>query len=118
MEAAELRRASTQLADVDLLNAVLAVLQDASRPIFTRRAALEVVVAHYAPYYTVSNYTWNEPESSGLGMLTDTYQIPGAHPVTDLDRTRIVSILAAMGTSEPDARLRAVARAIAAELIP
>ena len=118
MEVAELRRASTKLADVELLNAVLGVLQDASRPMFTRRAALEVVVAHYAPHYSVSDATWNEPASTGLGMLTDTYQIPGAHPVTDLDRTRIVSILGAMGTSEPDAKLRAVARAIAAELTP
>lgn len=113
LEVAELRRGSTQLADLDLLNATLAVLQDVGRPIFTRRAALQIVVAQYSPEYDVSNTNWEQPDTAPLGMQADYYQIAGSNPITAADRQRIISILSAMGANEPDLSLRAVARAIA-----
>lgn len=116
LEVAELRRGSMQLADLDLLNATLAVLQDVSRPMSTRRSALQVVVVQYAPHNDVGNATWDEPESAGLGVRSDYYQVQGSHPVTAADRQRIISVLRAMGVSEPDLKLRAVSRAIGAYL--
>jgi hypothetical protein len=118
LEVAELRRASMQLADLDLLNATLAVLQDVSRPMLTRRAALQVVVVQYAPQYEVGDATWDEPESAGLGFRSDYYQVQGSHPVTAADRQRIITVLTTMGVSEPDLKLRAVSHAIAAYLAP
>jgi hypothetical protein len=113
LEVAELRRGSTQLADLELLNATLAALQDVNQPMLTRRAALQVVVAQYAPQYDVSGATWNQPETAGVGIQADYYQVAGSNPVTPADRQRIISVLQSMGVSEPDLKLRAVTHAIA-----
>jgi len=111
-----LASSSRSVGDVRVLNAALAVVQNASISQATRRVAINVVLAEYAPAISLGNANWADPEHTSLGLLSDVYQRAGEQPVTAADRQRVVAAFVALSTAEPNPLLRRVAAMIAREL--
>lgn len=112
----KLAHRSAELADVRILNAVLATLQNTGASAAARRAALDVVLAQYSPSVVASRSTWEDPEHASLGYRSDVYQVQGEQPVTAADRDRIVAAFRSMSASDPDTDLRRIATRIVKDL--
>lgn len=111
-----LRRESSDISDRRIVDATLSVVSNNALPTSMRHAALDVVLAQYHPSVVLPNSAWANPQLVSLGSVSHYYQIPGAQPVTDTDRLRIVAAFRQMSTSDPDARWRLLAKHIAADL--
>ncbi len=115
MELFYLAAASRDVADVRVLNAALAAVQNASLPQSTRHIAINVVLSQYAPSVSVSSQEdWTDYGT--LGTSQDFYQRNGEQPITAPDRQRIVDTFRTLSKTDPDPKIRRGAAYIAREL--
>jgi hypothetical protein len=115
---AQLRWKSASLSDRRILDATLPVVQNAGLSESTRRAALDVVLAQYAPSVAISTATWADPEHASLAVQSDYYQVPGEQPIAAADRQRIIDTFRQMGTTATDVQWRRIATRIVHDLPP
>jgi|BarGraNGADG00212_1021973.scaffolds.fasta_scaffold18033_2 hypothetical protein len=109
--------ASRDVADVRVLNAALAAVQNASVPQTTRHIAIDVVLAQYGPMISLGAQNWTDDTGRWtLAMSQDYYQVTGEQPVTAADRQRIVAAFRTLSTTDPDPKIRRVAALVAQEL--
>lgn len=112
----QLVRKSADMSDRRILDATLPVVQNASVPLATRRAALDVVLAQFNPSVVISDAAWLDPEHSSLGSRSDYYQAPGEQPITAADRQRIITTFHQMSISAANSQWRRVAKRIESTL--
>jgi hypothetical protein len=115
---AQLARESADLSDRRILDATLPVVQNAALPESTRRAALDVVLAQYAPSLAIGGGTWADPEHTSLAGRSDYYQVPGEQPIAAVDRQRIIDTFRQMSTTAADVQWRRIATRIVHDLPP
>jgi hypothetical protein len=106
---------SPQLRDRHLLDAVLTAFRDASRPRDVRFAALEALVGYYEPGLGLAFSEPHIPVQHGSAYVALSFgdpstTEPGPTPLTARARHDILQALQQAGTSDPDQRMRLIAK--------
>ncbi len=115
---AQLASASADLADRRVLDAALLAFSTTTLSQPTRRAAMVVSLAQYAPDLSISTSTWSDPEHAILASRSDYFQRPGDVPLVPADRDRIRAAFAVAAQTDPDPQIRRVAIRLVHDLVP
>lgn len=113
---------SPQLRDRPLLDAVLTVFRDPSRPRELRFAALDALVGYYEPGLGVAFTEPHTPVKHGSAYVMLSYGDPssvesGPAPLTARARQDILQVLQQAGAGDPDERMRLIASYLHSRLV-
>lgn len=102
---------TTRLRDQRILDALLAIARDRTRPAAIRLSTLQVLISYFAPGAYVSIVSLEHPPfGSPLGWETEFAPTEGAVPLASSARDEILSLTTELARSDQDSTVRDAAR--------